>query len=177
MIISQLQLVALSKVELSKCIVPFQGLRITFRKCMYKCIVFKFIRSNSSSNFNIQYSYILCAVHACKYLWTKINVRKKISSFSKYIGACHKAKIKEETRPSKSKSNLNCTLIYSTVIRHKCILHQNHCCNSWFLNLLPKANVQSLSTIENLSFCMYIIGKYFPIFPLHSIHFCHSIFT
>ena len=72
---------------------------------------------------------------------------------------------------------LNCTLIYTTVICHKRILRQNHCCYSVFINILSRANVLSWRAVENLSFCMYIILNYSPISPLHSIHFCHSIFT
>ena len=118
--------------------------------------------------------------------------------FANYLQiACHKAKIKEEMhaghririflmfsdeiriifmvlihlRYVHGHEILNCTLIYSTVICHKRILRQNHCSYSLFINILPRANVPSLSTIENLYFCMYIIWNYSPISPLHSIHF------
>ena len=83
--------------------------------------------------------------------------------------ACHKAKIKEKTHAGHriqiflmffdeiqiifmvlvhlhyvhGHEILNWTLIYSTVICHKRILRQNHCCYSLFINILPRANAPS----------------------------------
>ena len=75
---------------------------------------------------------------------------------------------------------LNCTLIYSTVICHKRTLRQNHCCYySLFINTLPRAYVSILKYSWKPIFLYVYHIQLFAHFPsaLHSIHFCHSIFT